>query len=530
MDEGLGDEVAPVDVVEGAHLRNKESEYTLKPPESSNILESREMVIPVEADYPESSFHVFADMLEGKNVNMSVSPVDASEQPCPSPRYMDDAGNMVEELTVRNYDGSNLAIVGTSNKRERMQTRQSQWQHLYQIGGGLGNGSSHGNTLCRDNGQAMRDSRYASSSEFLIQKTSSNDQNEVMEQLANAEYKEASGSLISHASIRTKILSKSGFSEFFVKNTLKGKGIIFRGPPHDGMRFESKDHNNGKAAGGTSVASNAAPRLSVKTAMPSSFGFAGLRSGGSNHDGVSLREWLNARQHKVSKAECLHIFRRIVDLVDYSHSQGVALPELRPSCFKLLRSNQVKYLGSAVRREMLGSAMDQDIPSSENRVIRRRPLEQGMLPSVAVFEKKQKFSENMIYTMRWPQLTTKYGFKLESANDGDINAFSSQDSRNRLNEHKPNAEYGIQVNSSSHQLSNTGQQQVTPIIDRMESKWYTSPEELSEGICTISSNIYSLGILLFEVRRDYSISVLVSLKFYHGFYDIACPKLCDKYC
>ncbi|KAL3609820.1 hypothetical protein D5086_000840 [Populus alba] len=419
MDEGLGDEVASMDVVEQAHLRGKESEHSVKPPESSNLLESREMDVAGVDDYRESSFHVLADMLEGKNENRSASPMDASEQPCSSPRSIDDAGNMNEELMVRNFDGSNLAIVGNMS---------------------------------------------------------------------------------SHASIRTKILSKSGFSEFFVKNTLKGKGIVYRGPPQDSFKLQPRYQNNERAVGGPLAASDTPLNLSAKTAMmPSSLGIAGLRPAGSDHDGVSLREWLSAGRHKVNKVECLHIFRQIVDLVDYSHSQGVALPDLRPSSFKLLQSNQVKYLGSAAQRDLVESAKGRNAPYSDNHVVRRRPLEQGMFSSVAASVKKQKFSESMNYTSRWPQFSAKYGLKLESTSDGDIDATVSQNSLNEATEHNCNAEYGIQAKSSSHQPSKTGQRQLTSISDQLEEKWYTSPEELSEGICRTASNIYGLGILLFEL-------------------------------
>ncbi|KAJ9148025.1 hypothetical protein P3X46_030123 [Hevea brasiliensis] len=495
MDEGLGEELAPVDVAGGAHLHNKENEYSLKPPESSNILESHDMVTPCEA---ESSFHILADILDSNNLNR-VNPVDACEQPCASPCYMHDVGNMVEELMVTNYDDSNFAIVGTSNNRERMQARQSQWQHFYHPEGESGIGSSRTNTLCRDNVQGMSSGRehvrYASSPMFLGHKTSNDGYNEGMEQ-PNVEHKEDSHNMISHGGIRTKILTKSGFSEIFIKNTLKGKGIIFRAPHHESPRFVPKDENNGKAATGNLEASNSLLTLGAKTAMHSSFGIAGPRPAGSDHEGVALRHWLCAR-HKVNKVECLHIFRQIVDLVDNSHSQGVALGGLRPSFFKLLRSNHVKYVGLAAQGDMLGSAMDQDIPCSENHVVRRRPAEQGMLPFVGVFAKKQKFSENTNHIRQWPQFTAQYGFKTETANDGNINVSSAHYSHKELTEHNPNVECGIQ-SKSSHHLSSTVQQQSTS-IDGSEEKWYASPEELSEGICTISSNVYSLGILLFEL-------------------------------
>lgn len=508
MDEGLGDEVAPVDVAEGAHLHSKENEYSLKPSESPTKLESREMVITRESDYPEGSFQALADILDATNVNRGANLVDACAQPCASPCYMDDVGNMVEELTVRNYDNTNFSIVGTSNSRERIQTWQSQWQHLYQLGGASGIGSSRTNTLYRDNGQGSgwEEVRYSSSPVLLGQKTSSTECNEIMEQ-PNAEHKEVSPNIISHGGIRTKILSKSGFSEFFVKNTLKGKGIIFRGPHHESPRFVPKDENNGKAAIGAVAASNSSLTLGAKTAMPSSSAMAGPRP--ACHDGVGLRHWLNARQHKVNKVERLHVFRQIVDLVDHYHSQGVTLPDLRPSSFKLLQSNQVIYVGFTVQRDVLESAMDRDIPSSENQVVRRRPAEQAILPFVGIFAKKQKFSESRNHIRQWPQFTAKYGIKTETASDGNLNVASAQYSLNELTEDNSNVEHGIQ-GKNSRPLSNAAQQQLASIGDGSEDKWYASPEELSEGICSISSNIYSLGVLLFEVQVAPKILLLLN--------------------
>ncbi|KAJ6415077.1 hypothetical protein OIU84_003971 [Salix udensis] len=440
-------------------------------------------------------------MSEGKNGNSSASPpMDASEQPCSSPRSMDDAGNMAEELMVRNYDGSNLTVVGTSNNRERMQARQSQWPHLYQIGGGSVTGISCSNTLYKESGQAMLDVQLPSSSDILVQKTLSNERNEASEQVACTDFKGLLGNVSSHGSFRTKICSKSGFSEFFVKNTLKDKGIIYGGPPHDSLKIGPRDQNNERSAGDTLAASDTPLNLSAKTVMmTSSYGIAGPRPGGSDHDEVSLREWMNAGRLKASKVERLQIFRQIVDLVDYSHSRGVALPDLWPSSFKLLQSNQVKYLGSAVPRDMLESSMDQDTPSSDINVVRRRPLEQGTFSFITVLAKKQKLSESMNHISSWPQFSAKHSLKLESTSDGDVNTNVSQDSQNEATESNRDTEYGIQAKSSSHKLYKTGQRQMTSTTDRLEEKWYSSPEELNEGICRIESNIYGLGILLFEL-------------------------------
>ncbi|EOY24948.1 Ubiquitin ligase protein cop1, putative isoform 8 [Theobroma cacao] len=521
MDGGLSDEVAPIDAAEGTHLQGKEVEYLMKP-DNCNMLESREMVIPDEVNTIESSFHVLGNMLEGKKVNRSIGPVNVSEHGCSSPRTIDDANDMVEELTVRNYNGSNLPMVGTSNNRERMQMRQNHWQHFYQLVGGSGSGGSCGN---RDNSQAMpsmsQDVGYASFPEFLGQKPLSDGRNEATEQLMSGDIIEVSGSQLSHGGIKTKILSKSGFSEFFVKTTLKGKGVICRGPSHDASRVEPRDQNNTKstegtmvaptaplkAAGSPVVASNTSLILVNKAVMTSSsYGIMGPRVGECDRDGMNLREWLKAQCHKAKKSECLYIFKQIVDLVDYSHSQGVILHDLCPSFFKLLQPKQVKYIGSGVQKGLLDTVLDKDFPPSENFLIRRRPMEQGMISSVGLCAKKQRFNENKNST-RWPLFHSRAGPKIETVNN-------TQFSHNESSEHCFNTELS---NSGSPYASNSAQQQSVSVNEQLEEKWYASPEELNEGVCTISSNIYSLGVLLFEVQEP----IMLNLHFCHEIFMMA---------
>lgn len=38
----------------------------------------------------------------------------------------------------------------------------------------------------------------------------------------------------------------------------------------------------------------------------------------------------------------------------------------------------------------------------------------------------------------------------------------------------------------------------------MEDMWYTSPEEVLDGTCSFASDIYSLGVLFFEVSQKLS--------------------------
>ncbi|KAK9274976.1 hypothetical protein L1049_022233 [Liquidambar formosana] len=505
MDEGVGDEA--IDVIEGANHQIKESEYLLKPG-SVNMLESHEMVIPGEGDCPEGTPSVFANMLEGKNLDRTVRSIAALEHhPLASPRSMDDAGVMVEELTLRNYNSASLAVVGPSNTRERMQTRQNQWQHLYQLAGGSGSGSSLGDAVHRDNGQAAlsawEDVGYSSFPEFLGKKPSGHDHNEVTEQLTNSENKGCSANTLSPGGIRTKILSKSGFSEFFVKNTLKGKGVIFRVPSRDGVGFGFRGQNDIKPARVTMVASDAS--LSSRTVVPPPHVIAGPETEpgpdpDSSNDGVSLREWLIGRL-KVNKIESMCIFRQIVDLVNSCHSQGIALQDLRPSYFKLLPSNHVRYIGFSAQKELQGSVMDQDVSHLENQQTGKRPLEQGLFPSIGLNAKKLKFSQNLDFVRRWPQLRSRSGFKLEAANAIGINMSGPQDSGYEFIH--PNTEYNTQSKAGSPPVCGMVQQQLTSRGAQLEKKWYTSPEEVSEGGCTISANIYCLGVLLFELLGSF---------------------------
>ncbi|GLU05930.1 hypothetical protein SLE2022_230030 [Rubroshorea leprosula] len=505
MDEVLGDEVAATHPDEDAHIMSKEGESIAKL-DSCNMLRSREMVIPAGLNLPESTFHVLGDVSEDKNVNRNLGREDVLKLACATQHDLDDVGGMVEELTLRKFNSSNLPMVGTSNSTETIQMRQNQWQHLYQLVGETGSENSYGN---RDNSHAMPGIfQYAgkkSIPEILDQKPFSDDHSVAMEQLTTGS-NEVSSSMSSQRRIETKILSKSGFSEFFVKTMLKGKGVICRGQPHTGFRTEPEGQNNVKstggppvapsvslkAVGGSSMASHASLSMGTKTATTSSYAVTGPGSVDCNNDGVSLRDWLKAGGHMATKAKGLHIFRQIVDLVDYSHSQGAVLHNLRPSFFKLLQSNQIIHVGTDIQKD---HSDIQDFPPSNNCLVKRRLMEEIMIPSVCA--KKQKFNENL-NLKRSPMFQSRPAVKIGTTKNSDININMTgiHFLQDESNEHDAHAEYS---NSNSPRLSNTAQQQSTFVNEQLEDKWYASPEELNDGVCTISSNIYSLGVLLFEL-------------------------------
>lgn len=270
-------------------------------------------------------------------------------------KFNDNTGVMVEELTVRNSDSGKLEIVGASNS--------GVWE----------------------------DSDSVSFTEFLDKQHENQNQNEKTDNSPGDEDQ------LSRGGIRTKILSKSGFSEYFVKDTLKGKGVIFRGSTQETIPE---------------------PRPSVSP----------------NNESISFRVWLNVgRNNKVDKSKRLFIFKQILELVHSSHSQGVPLQSLRPSCFRLLPSNHVLYLGSPSQKEHT------EIHHQDG--------------------KKRKHGENRNSFGMFGRFPNRSGSARETSDDAKSCAGG----------------------------------------DLLEEQWYASPEDLKERCPSLSSNIYSLGVLLFEV-------------------------------
>ncbi|KAL2517251.1 eIF-2alpha kinase PEK/EIF2AK3 [Abeliophyllum distichum] len=99
MDEAVSDEVTEVGLDDITHDRSKDCEFSLKPG-SSSMLEPNELVMPCEDGYHENSNYLVSDTLDAKNLDR----IGSSEHANTSPRCMDDAGILIEELNVRNYD------------------------------------------------------------------------------------------------------------------------------------------------------------------------------------------------------------------------------------------------------------------------------------------------------------------------------------------------------------------------------------------------------------------------------------------
>ncbi|KAI9081711.1 hypothetical protein K1719_036314 [Acacia pycnantha] len=474
MNEEVVDDETPLEVVEGAQHRSKEDEYSLKP-ESCPLFKPQEILATAEHEY--SQIPPQDDIGQDKNDVETINRSTASEHPNLEQFFVGD-GFMVEELTVKSYNGSSLDI-GT-NRREGFFNSQSQWGHLYQLTGDSGDGNSishtgHSNNILASS-NACEDVGSASFPGLLPKKSLSDDPSKVIEHLTTAENKGDAGDI--HQGIRTKIISKSGFSEYFIKHTLKGKGIICKGPSSDCFHVDSRDLNQMKVGiGTTQMDSDGSFNSALETKKSSSLSAAVPRPDGFDCNGATLREWLKAGHQNVSKAERLHIFRNIVDLVESAHSQGVALLNLRPSYFKMLQSNQVIYLGLPIHQQTSESVVNSEILTSDDPLVRKRASERVFHPSLDVWSKKQRFNDSVTVAGNWSQFSPRSDMYFRTATDSTVNAV------------------GPQRMSSIPCMSKVGQLQLTSVSERLENAWYTSPE----GGCTRSSNIYCLGVLLFEL-------------------------------
>ncbi|KAE9597807.1 hypothetical protein Lal_00013927 [Lupinus albus] len=454
MDEELNDDSTRLDIVEGV----QHDDYSLNP-ECPKLLKTQEI-----SDDVGQGFNV----LEATTTTSHV----AMPQHFRPSLFSGDGGAIVEELTVKSLTGSALDIV-TSNSREAVyNNKQNQW---LQSDSGKGNTISdigYRNSVQATSSSVWEDFGSTAFQETLVRESVGDDHSNVVGQLASVDHKEDTGD--AHRGIRTKVISKSGFAEYFIKNSLKGKGFVCIGPPSsNGSCVESRDQNLIKAS--TQNESNVSLSSVSKTANPP-YNAPVSRSGGFDCDGVTLREWLKAGHRKGGKAERLSIFRKIVDLVNDFHSQGVALHHLCPSYIKLLPSNQVIYLGLPIQKQTLGTVANSEVLQLESSFIRKRLSEQ-----VTPFDmqlKKKKVDKNV-----------------RIAGDSKVSAVGSQDYCSGYKEDIRFSKHNIRGVSSIPHTSNAERLKLTFLNERLEFNWYTS----LEGGCTTSSNIYCLGVLFFEL-------------------------------
>lgn len=385
--------------------------------------------------------------MEDKDLSKCVTSSSEYKRPCKSPRSITDTAPVVGELTLINLRKPNSV------------------DYSLQIASGFGSKDSHRDSTSQDSDQmlliarskltemhsGMRSLKPSSSS------PSEQDPENMSAYVRARNSKIISSNMLSIAKKQLKTQSTNSHSQSLVKETWKGKGIskipVIDQKVSCGTRLKSVVSNGQLSS------------LVLDRSQPESIS-----------SGMCLREWLEPGRHKVDIVERLIIFRRIVELVDFAHCQGVALQELRPSCFLLLPSNVIRYTGASAIRQS-NSIMNRDL-------IKKRLLEHGACAGRSLGGKQRKLSDKEFF-------------------------IDPQDSG-----------YGeLQFQKRSYQNAVlSAQQQTISATLQLEENWYTSPEDLHEMGCTFSSNIYGLGVLLFELlccSESWEVHSAVMLDLHH---------------
>ncbi|KAK8688228.1 hypothetical protein V6N13_087001 [Hibiscus sabdariffa] len=396
----------------------------------------------------------FGFPLKSEDHLLMESPVNGLSRfapPCPPTSSMNEAetetGMIVEDLTLENYKNSSFSLAKSSNN-----LRKAQWERMYHIK----SRSEHDVSNGKANDMLLRAKEQLARMSYENHKIKDIDQTSggiALHLKAAEDNLVISSNTLSVAATRLKTSSRPSFSQFFVKKGIKGKDIIRR------------EHHDQPCL----------PGIDYSASEPSS-------------NGISLREWLKPGSRKEDKVESLIIFRQIVELVDSAHSQGVVLEDLRPSCFSILSSNKVIYTGLSVKRG-LESAVNNDLK-------RKSSLEQGMNAANCSRGAKQlKHDENMRISEHKTEFTSPHGSRTEMRNIDGFHTSIKQHSKPFVNQH-PFFHYAT-----------TSVVQSPSAAIQVEERWYACPGVNGRNL-TFSSNIYSLGVFLFEDHRFYTELIL----------------------
>ncbi|XP_074264961.1 protein SPA1-RELATED 2 isoform X2 [Silene latifolia] len=395
------DETTTVSRADDVRAPGKEGEFLR---ESRNLAGPSDRVIRREGELRRSSVRQFMDLLNGKDSGSTVNLEDTTQNPCTS--FGESGEERVQELTL-GHCHSGFPMMNEGQMMEEM-LNEGQYGQRRGVTFDTGTKPKHPNRKEKSPATSTMD---VSTGERAGQNVNLN--------LNLSTYNVSSESprdAVSSGGMRMKIISKStGYPEYFVKNSLKGKGVFCNGPISVGVEGKRQE-------------SPCIPSIS-----PSPHGCSTHDLSGSHafaNDGISLREWM--KSGKLQKADRMCIFKEILDLVHFLHSDGKVLVDLRPSCFRLLPSREIRYCGRlSMSEEMSGSIIRKEVVKSQSL---KRPLEQG-----------------------------------DSTSQGNLSRLQ-------------------------HAFS---------VVDQLEEKWYRTPEDIFGRGCTSSSNIYCLGVLLFELLSNF---------------------------
>lgn len=199
---------------------------------------------------------------------------------------------------------------------------------------------------------------------------------------------------------------------------------------------------------------------------------------------VSLRHWLDKPKRSIDEFECLHIFRQIAEIVNVAHSQGIVVHNVRPSCFVMSSFNHVSFIESASCSDS-GSDSLEDGMNNQSVEVKNflSAFSPRRIPSEIEYSRPDS-TTNALSDSSCMQSSSVHGTTVPLGEEIEENKIS--DYRNAEAEEERKRRFPMKQ------------------ILVMESSWYTSPEEAAGSLSSCASDIYRLGVLLFELFCPFS--------------------------
>ncbi|KAG0570018.1 hypothetical protein KC19_6G133100 [Ceratodon purpureus] len=267
----------------------------------------------------------------------------------------------------------------------------------------------------------------------------------------------------------------------------------------------------GRESGGATDVLSAHGRSPVKGTQGTPLGSNDVDSGGSGGalvEEVTVRQWLSVPNREVDKVQSLHIFKQVLDFVDLAHGQGVMLRNIRPSCFLLSPLNRVAFIDSASTR----SSSDQSYENSTGKGSPspesgrhgdvgdgRRQAESLAHPPAGAASSRPTSSRRELENRIQEGMASGQWLPERSGSSGSGGDRRGGSRGGQSSEMNSSSGKRVDLNSSDGVLRNAEDCFPQRELLHMEQAWYTSPEEHATGTSTFASDIYSLGVLIFEL-------------------------------
>ncbi|XP_048130612.1 protein SPA1-RELATED 3-like isoform X2 [Rhodamnia argentea] len=208
---------------------------------------------------------------------------------------------------------------------------------------------------------------------------------------------------------------------------------------------------------------------------------------GLEWDDVSLRQWLDKPDRQVDEFECLHIFGQIVEIVNVAHSQGVVIQNVRPSCFVMSSFNRVSFIESSSCSDSGSDSLEDESNSRTEAKDESSSFPHGM--------HQQGRSENS-NSAGMPTIVLSGNSCIRSSSIYAAKVSLMEE----IGDNK------IKDGRIAEQAKENAPPFPMKQVLLMEASWYTSPEEVAGAPSCCASDIYRLGILLFELFCPFSSS------------------------